>query len=106
MAASEGEAELESEEPQADESEASDEIEDEATEEEEQPEEDPEVTALKKKIEELESTLKSKKSTIAYTTEQSEEYSKGGYARKVAEMENMRRKRSVSTNHYRINIFF
>ena len=41
--------------------------------------------------------LKGKKSTLAYTKEQAEEFSKAGYARKVAEMENMRRRRSVST---------
>jgi cell division protein FtsL len=62
----------------------------------EEPKEDPEILALKEEIAELESTLKNKKSTLAYTQEQVEEYSKAGYARKVAEMENMRRARSVS----------
>ena len=64
-------------------------------EEEKEPEEDPEVTAIKKEIAELETTLKSKKSTLSYTLDQAEEYTKAGYARKVAEMENMRRIRSV-----------
>ena len=69
---------------------------DEAAEEEEEPE-DPEVTALKEEIAELETTLKSKISSLRYTQEQAEEYSKPGYARKVAEMENMRRTRNVSS---------
>merc|ERR1712124_20281 len=60
----------------------------------EEPAEDPEVTALKEKIAELESTFKEKKSTLQYTLEQCEEFSKSGYARKVANMENMRRVRS------------
>ena len=59
-------------------------------------EEDPELRTLKEEIAELESTLKSKRTTLAYTNDAVEEYSKAGYARKVAEMENMRRIRSVS----------
>jgi hypothetical protein len=70
--------------------------EDDADEKEEEPQEDPEITALKEEIAALEATLKTKRSTLSYTQDQSEEYSKGGYARKVAEMENMRRARSVS----------
>jgi hypothetical protein len=62
----------------------------------EEPKEDPEILALKEEIAGLESTLKNKKNTLSYTQEQAEEYSKAGYARKVAEMENMRRARSVS----------
>jgi TATA-binding protein-associated factor Taf7 len=62
----------------------------------EEPKEDPEILALKEEIAELESTQKNKKRALAYTQEQVEEYSKAGYARKVAEMENMRRARSVS----------
>ena len=58
--------------------------------------EDPEIVALKEEIAKLESELKSKQSTLAYTQDQVEEYSKTGYARKVAEMENMRRVRNVS----------
>ncbi|CAJ1955349.1 unnamed protein product [Cylindrotheca closterium] len=56
--------------------------------------EDPEVTALKQEIANLESDLKAKQSTLSYTQNQVDEYSKGGYARKVAEMETMRRARS------------
>lgn len=56
--------------------------------------EDPEVTALKQEIANLESDLRAKQSTLSYAQGQVEEYSKGGYARKVAEMENMRRVRS------------
>lgn len=59
-------------------------------------EEDPEVVALKEEIAKLESELKSKKSSLSYVLDQVEEYSKSGYARAVAEMENMRRVRSVS----------
>lgn len=70
--------------------------EDDADEKEEEPQEDPEITALKEEIAALEATLKTKRSTLSYTQDQAEEYSKGGYARKVAEMENMRRARSVS----------
>lgn len=68
----------------------------EAKQEEEQPPEDPEVVALKEAIADLERTLKEKQSTIQYLKEQAEQYSKSGYARKVAEMETMRRARSVS----------
>jgi len=66
----------------------------ESTEEEEGPPEDPEVTALKESIAELEATLANKKSKIQYELEKCEEYSKSGYARKVADMENMKRVRS------------
>lgn len=61
-----------------------------------EPTEDPEVVALKEEIASLESQLKSKKSSLSYALDQVEEYSKAGYARAVAEMENMRRVRSVS----------
>lgn len=63
--------------------------------------EDPAVVALKEEIAALESSLKSKRSTLMYTKDQLEEYSKAGYARKVAEMENMRRIRSVSSDFRR-----
>jgi len=65
----------------------------------EEPPEDPEVVAIKEEIAKLESTLKEKRRELAYTSDKAEEYSKSGYARKVAEMENMRRARSVSTIH-------
>lgn len=60
----------------------------------EQEPEDPEIVALKEEISELESTLKNRRNTLAYAQDQVDEYSKTGYARKVAEMENMRRARS------------
>jgi ATP-dependent protease HslVU (ClpYQ) ATPase subunit len=72
------------------------EVEEESKEEEEEEKEDPEITAIKDEIAELESTLKSKRTTLAYTKDSADEYTKAGYARKVAEMENMRRVRSVS----------
>lgn len=62
--------------------------------EEQGPPQDPEVTALKESIAKLESTLADKKSKLQYELEQCEEYSKSGYARKVADMENMKRVRS------------
>jgi len=65
-----------------------------ADEEEEGPTEDPELTALKESIAELEATLADKKSKLQYELEKCEEYSKSGYARKVADMENMKRVRS------------
>lgn len=58
----------------------------------------PDITALKKEIEQLEQDLKTKKSSLMYAQDQVEEYSKAGYARAVAEMENMRRVRLVSSN--------
>jgi len=65
-----------------------------AEEEAKEPPEDPEVTALKESIAELEATLADKKSKLQYELEKCEEYSKSGYARKVADMENMKRVRS------------
>ena len=67
---------------------------------EEEPAEDPELVAIKEEIAQLESTLKEKRRELAYTSDKAEEYSKNGYARKVAEMENMRRARSVSAIHH------
>jgi molecular chaperone GrpE (heat shock protein) len=61
---------------------------------EEQVKENPEITALKQEIASLESTLKASQQNIAYQTEKLEQYSKAGYARRVAEMETMRRARS------------
>ena len=74
--------------------------EEEEEEEEKKPEESPEVTDLKEKIAKLESTVAEKKSSLQYNLEQIEEYSKSGYARKVAEMENMKRVRSVSLFYF------
>jgi molecular chaperone GrpE (heat shock protein) len=81
----------------SEEEEAPEEIADDSTieaEEDEGPPEDPEVTALKESIAELEATLADKKSKLQYELERCEEYSKSGYARKVADMENMKRVRS------------
>ena len=61
---------------------------------EEEPE-DPEVTALKAEIGALEAELKILRGTLSHTEEVADEYSKTGYARKVAEMENVRRARKV-----------
>jgi molecular chaperone GrpE (heat shock protein) len=73
--------------------------EEELKEEEKEKEPEDEVTILKKEIASLEATLKSKRNTVQYTKDTAEEYSKAGYARKVAEMENMRRVRSVSLSY-------
>ncbi|VEU34919.1 unnamed protein product [Pseudo-nitzschia multistriata] len=78
----------------AEEDEAAEEVEESSEAEEEETPEDPEVTALKESIAELEGNLADKKSKLQYELEKCEEYSKSGYARKVADMENMKRVRS------------
>jgi hypothetical protein len=88
----------EEEAPQGDDESVDESASDEAEEEEEGPPEDPELTALKESIAELEATLADKKSKLQYELEKCEEYSKSGYARKVADMENMKRVRSVSSS--------
>ena len=65
----------------------------------EEPAEDPALTKLKQDIADLESSLKAKRRELASVSDRAEEYTQTGYARKVAEMENMRRARSVSTTH-------
>lgn len=87
---------------QLDESYAVDGAEEESLEQEEQVEEDPETIALKEEIAKLEAELKEKRRQVEYTADQADEYSQAGYARKVAEMENMRRARSVS--HFLLSI--
>jgi len=67
---------------------------DEEQEEEKPPQEDPEVTELKEKIAELEATLKSKTGELRYISDSADDYTKSGYARQVAQMENMKRIRS------------
>jgi hypothetical protein len=57
--------------------------------------EDPELVKLKEEIHTLELTLKSRRQQVQTMQDRAEHYSKAGYARKVAEMENMRRDRSV-----------
>ena len=68
-----------------------------AAEESSAPPEDPEVVRIKEEIANLESALKSKRLAVADMSDRADEMSKAGYARKVAEMENMRRARSVSS---------
>jgi hypothetical protein len=75
--------------------------EEEEAKEEETPEpsqEDVELAALKKEIASLEKDLKEKRRAATLTSDQAEEFTSAGYARKVAEMEQMRRTRRVSTN--------
>mmetsp|Transcript_28277 Transcript_28277/g.37704 ORF Transcript_28277/g.37704 Transcript_28277/m.37704 type:complete len:109 (-) Transcript_28277:278-604(-) len=65
-------------------------------EEEEEKKEDPEVTALKDEIASLEKKLSEKRLEKNTLDRLIDNYSEGGYARKVAEMENVRKMRSVS----------
>ena len=61
----------------------------------EEKEEDPEIKALKEETAELEATLKDKRRALSLLQDVADDYTKAGYARKVAEMENMRRTRRV-----------
>ncbi|KAL7542397.1 hypothetical protein ACHAXR_011746 [Thalassiosira sp. AJA248-18] len=61
--------------------------------EEEEPKLDPEVVALKESITSLESSLKAKKSQLSSLKEAADKYTKSGYARQVAQMENNKRLR-------------
>jgi hypothetical protein len=81
----------------------------EATAEESVIEEDPALTALKQEIADLESAVKAKTRQVSVAQEQAERYTQSGYARRVAEVENMRRLRKVglhllSRDLYRIYI--
>ena len=69
----------------------------EAAAEEEEPAEDPELVALKEEISAMEKTLKERRVQVALTADTADEFSSGGYARKVAEMEQMRKNKRVST---------
>jgi molecular chaperone GrpE (heat shock protein) len=74
----------------------------EATEEEAVPptEEDKEIAAIKANIAELENTLKNKNRELNSLLKMADQYSEGGYARKVAEMESFRRnKRAASADN-------
>lgn len=73
----------------------------EAAEEEAAPtEEDKEIAAIKAKIAELENTLKNKNRELNSLLNMADQYSEGGYARKVAEMESFRRnKRAASADN-------
>jgi len=64
-------------------------------EEEEEEEEDPEIVAIKEEIKQLENELKYKKQKVQEVKDEADDYTKAGYARKVAQMENMRRRRSM-----------
>ena len=57
--------------------------------------EDPEITALKEEIASLETELKMVRRKVADVSDRADDFTQPGYARKVAEMENMRRARSV-----------
>ena len=61
----------------------------------EEPPEDPEVTALKEEIAQLEKTLKDKNRDLNSIESMVEKYSKEGYARKVAELDQLRKMRRV-----------
>ncbi len=60
-----------------------------------EPEEDPEITAMKNEIAQLESSLKQKNRDLNNLERLAEDYTKAGYARKVAEMESFRRRQSL-----------
>jgi molecular chaperone GrpE (heat shock protein) len=66
-------------------------------EEEEETEEEKELKALKEEITNLENSLKQKNRDLNNIERMSEEYTKGGYARKVAEMESFRRSKSIAS---------
>mmetsp|Transcript_25777 Transcript_25777/g.36678 ORF Transcript_25777/g.36678 Transcript_25777/m.36678 type:complete len:282 (+) Transcript_25777:89-934(+) len=57
--------------------------------------EDPEVVALKAEIANYESQLRAKQAEISKVAASAEYFSKGGYQRRVAEMENTRRNRKL-----------
>ena len=65
--------------------------------EEEQPKEDPEVTAIKEEISALEAKIKSRRNDLASIIDSVETYSKAGYARKVAEMDQIRKMRGAAS---------
>ncbi|KAL7578603.1 hypothetical protein ACA910_009754 [Epithemia clementina (nom. ined.)] len=56
---------------------------------------DPELQALKDETAKLEALLKEKRRSLALLRDMADDYTKTGYARKVAEMENMRRARRM-----------
>lgn len=95
------EAEITDDEPKSTSEETEEETESEG-EEVEEPEEDPEVTALKSEITQLESQLKQKNRDLNSLERMAEEYTKGGYARKVAEMESFRRSKSAASQDSKV----
>jgi hypothetical protein len=62
--------------------------------------EDAELVAMKEQIASLEGRIKETRRQAMLVADQADEFTKGGYARKVAEMENMRRNRSVCMKLY------
>ena len=67
-------------------------------EDEDEPAEDPEIVALKEEIAKLEVAVKEKRRHVRSTSDRADDFSKAGYARRVAEMEQMRRTRTVRYN--------
>jgi hypothetical protein len=59
-----------------------------------------EVVALKDEIAALENNLKAQRRRVLQVSDEADEYTKSGYARQVAAMENMRRARSVRAMVY------
>lgn len=71
----------------------------EATDDVKEDEVDSEVKALKDQISQMESTLKQKNRDLSKLQDLAEDYSEGGYARKVAEMEGYRRSKSAASKN-------
>jgi TATA-binding protein-associated factor Taf7 len=67
---------------------------------EEEAAEDPELVALKEEISAMEKTLKERRVQVALTADTADDFTSGGYARKVAEMEQMRKNKRVSIVPY------
>ena len=67
--------------------------------------EDPEIVAIKEEIAKMEQEIKSARRQLADINDRADDYTKTGYARKVAEMENMRRARSVSGTMFLMIVF-
>ena len=66
---------------------------------EEAEEEDPEITAIKKEIAELENTVKNKNRELDTIEKLGEQYTQGGYARKVAEMEQNKKNKAAAAGN-------
>ncbi|GFH45741.1 hypothetical protein CTEN210_02215 [Chaetoceros tenuissimus] len=62
-------------------------------------EEDPEITAIKKEIAELENTVKNKNRELDTIEKLGEQYTQGGYARKVAEMEQNKKNKAAAAGN-------
>ena len=76
--------------------ETSEELEEEQLEVENKPEENPELIALKEEIAALESTLRSKRLEAGKIEDEADEFTKSGYYRKCAEMDNFRKRRDLA----------